>query len=365
MTTYKHLNTGAIAELLSESDSGVQLKDLETAELKDVGHSTFRRWWKLVGENANATDCKLKNDADLAEEDLIVDMQDDDSANLDEKPNLQIPPELQNDPEGTQNVPDESVSENPGESIGEKGHAPTDEFDTPNEAADRLPNYGTPVSGDGSSADVADVSDTEPPMALSAIVAKLEGLFDLLNGLYFDAKLARPMITVQSTPKSYGHCSTRKIWSSGAENEGESYYEINTGAEFLNRPSEQTAATMAHEMVHLYCREIDLKETCQNGRYHNRLFKQECEKRDLQIKYDRAVGYSSTEPTDAFVCKLRESGFDLDVPFARHSLGIVKPRKARKPQKLYVCNECGQSVKSTNELNLICGDCDERMVISD
>ena len=73
----------------------------------------------------------------------------------------------------------------------------------------------------------------DEPMKMSDVVTKLESLFDILNRVYFDNALPKPVITVQSTPKAYGHCSTKKIWKS--ENDGQ--YEINIGAEFLNRPS--------------------------------------------------------------------------------------------------------------------------------
>ena len=104
-------------------------------------------------------------------------------------------------------------------------------------------------------------AQTEEPMKMSDVVTKLENLFDLLNAAYFEDKLPKPVITVQSTPKFYGHCSTKKIWKS----ENDARYEINIGAEYLNRPSADTAATMCHEMVHLYCLENGINDTCQKG----------------------------------------------------------------------------------------------------
>lgn len=101
----------------------------------------------------------------------------------------------------------------------------------------------------------------DEPMKMSDVVTKLESLFDILNRVYFDNALPKPVITVQSTPKAYGHCSTKKIWKS--ENDGQ--YEINIGAEFLNRPSANTAATMCHEMVHLYCLVNEIQDTCQKA----------------------------------------------------------------------------------------------------
>ena len=138
--------------------------------------------------------------------------------------------------------------------------------------------------------------DKPEPMKMSETITALETIFDKLNAIYFEGKLPRPVITVQTTPKAYGHCSTKKIWKS--ENEG--MYEINLGAEFINRPKESTCATLLHEMVHLFCTENEIADTCQNGRYHNKTFKAECESRDLIVEYDRANGYAHTSPTDAF-----------------------------------------------------------------
>ena len=37
----------------------------------------------------------------------------------------------------------------------------------------------------------------------------LNKIFDLLNARYFENALSRPTITIQSTPKAYGHFSLR------------------------------------------------------------------------------------------------------------------------------------------------------------
>ena len=200
----------------------------------------------------------------------------------------------------------------------------------------------------------------EEPMKMSDVVAKLESLFDILNRVYFDNALPKPVITVQSTPKAYGHCSTKKIWKS----ESDGQYEINIGAEFLNRPSANTAATMCHEMVHLYCLVNEIQDTCQKGRYHNKTFKAEAEARDLEIGYDRTVGFSHTNPTEAFKKTLEDNGFVLEVPFAR----VMPEKKAKaereKPHR-YVCPVCGQEVKTTADLSLICGICEVAMERAD
>lgn len=199
------------------------------------------------------------------------------------------------------------------------------------------------------------------PMTMSAVITALEDLFDKLNALYYEGKLPKPVITVQSTPRAYGHCSTKKVWT-GEDSER---YEINIGAEFLDRPMEETAATLNHEMVHLYCLVNEIQDTCQNGRYHNKTFKEEAENRDLHIEYNRTVGYSITSPTEAFTDKLKKSGFDMSINFSREKPqgkgdSNTEGSKRAKPNK-YVCPCCGQTVRSTATLHLICADCDERM----
>lgn len=194
------------------------------------------------------------------------------------------------------------------------------------------------------------------PMKMSDTINVLEDMFDKLNGIYFEGSLPKPVITVQSTPKAYGHCSTKKIWKADEE----AMYEINLGAEFINRPIQETAATLTHEMIHLYCIVNEIADTCQNGRYHNKTFKLEAEARDLEVGYDRANGYTHTTPTETFANKLTEAGVDATIKFARIFKAPV--RRARNKQHKYICPVCGQYVKSASELRIKCADCDVEMV---
>ena len=198
-------------------------------------------------------------------------------------------------------------------------------------------------------------------MKMSETIAALEDIFDKLNAIYFEGKLPKPVITVQTTPKAYGHCSTKKIWKAG---EAEGMYEINLGAEYINREKEQTCATLLHEMVHLYCNENEISETCQKGRYHNKTFKAECEARNLEVEYDRANGYSHTIATEAFKAKLTEAGVDLTVRFAR-IMPKAKAKAERAKAHAYVCPICGQAVRTTGDLSLICGVCEVPMSRAD
>ena len=204
-------------------------------------------------------------------------------------------------------------------------------------------------------------ADPADPMKMSETIAALEDIFDKLNAISFEGKLPKPVITVQTTPKAYGHCSTKKIWKAG---ETEGMYEINLGAEYINRAKEETCATLLHEMVHLYCNENEISETCQKGRYHNKTFKAECEARDLEVEYDRANGFAHTLPTEVFKTKLTEAGVDLTVRFAR-IMPKARAKSERAKAHAYVCPICGQTVRITGDLSLICGVCEVPMSRAD
>lgn len=171
----------------------------------------------------------------------------------------------------------------------------------------------TIASGTNIEIEETEKSKTAEPTKMSEVIEVLENIFDKLNIIYFNNSLPKAVITVQSAPHAYGHCSVEKIW----ETDSTVMYEINLSAEFINRPIKDTAAALCHEMVHLYCLEKGIADTSQNGRYHNKNFKIEAEARNLILTYDRTNGYSKTAPTEAFTVKLAEAGIDMTINLVR------------------------------------------------
>ncbi len=207
---------------------------------------------------------------------------------------------------------------------------------------------------------------------MSRAVGQLEHIYNALNADFFGGELPMPIITVQSKPGTYGHCSRAKVWSRAEEHT----YELNIAAEVLNYPIEETLDTMLHEMVHLYCRENGIKETSQGGRYHNGKFKEEAEKRGLTCYQCGSAGWN-TRPGDNLVEYALNKGWN-EIRIGRNNLppamrtgasgaaqggapgteGGKRPSSTRK----LVCPKCGQSVRATKAVNILCGDCMERMV---
>ena len=206
---------------------------------------------------------------------------------------------------------------------------------------------------------------------MSRAVGQLEKIYFHLNEDFFDGGLPTPIITVQSKPGTMGHCSAAKVWQRKEDNA----YELNIAAEVLNYPIEDTLDTMIHEMVHLYCRENGIKETSRNGMYHNGRFKAEAEKRGLECFKHGQYGWN-TRPTEKLVeyalskdwneiCIGRNSGIPgirIGASGTGHSgtvgSGESRPSSTRKLQ----CPCCGNSVRATKTVRIMCMDCMEQMV---
>ena len=65
----------------------------------------------------------------------------------------------------------------------------------------------------------------------SRLAGQLEKLYRLLNESFFDSVLEMPVITIQSTPRAYGHYTLFDAWNV----KGEGRKEINVGAGTLDR----------------------------------------------------------------------------------------------------------------------------------
>lgn len=91
-------------------------------------------------------------------------------------------------------------------------------------------------------------------------------VFKDVNEDYFNNELEVPTITIQSTVGAYGHVSVSKVWYNGDK----ATHELNLSADYLNRPIENVVATLIHEGCHLYAMQNNIKDTSNQGIYHNK-----------------------------------------------------------------------------------------------
>ena len=203
------------------------------------------------------------------------------------------------------------------------------------------------------------------------VAGYLNKIFDLLNEEFFESALSRPTITIQSTPRAYGHFSLREdTWVSKLGGT----HEINIGAGTLARPIEEVAATLLHEMVHYWNYERGVQDCSRGNTYHNRRFKEAAEARGLMVEHSDKYGWSHTSPADALLEFVIENdltdilinrnefhGFQISGT-GTHS-GTATPTTPKKSSsRKYICPCCGMSVRATKVVNIGCLDCGVRMI---
>lgn len=205
----------------------------------------------------------------------------------------------------------------------------------------------------------------------------LQKIFRALNAYAFNGEINEPMITIQSTKGSYGHVTCGKVWKSERNGEIEYRHELNIGADTLSRPIENVCATMCHEMVHLQAMQRGIQDTSNHGVYHNKKFKELAENTGLiTISQVPVYGWTVTEPTDKMLEFCMIYGFD-DLKCTRGNFYIppISPTgtatakttispdtRPKSSTRKYICPVCLNSCRATKDINILCGDCNVRMV---
>ena len=201
----------------------------------------------------------------------------------------------------------------------------------------------------------------------------LNHIFDLLNHRFFENQLSKPIITIQSTPRAYGHYTLYDAWSVDGE---KGFREINIGAGTLSRPIEEVVATLLHEMVHYYNDLQGIKDCSRGNTYHNKNFRKCAEERGLVIDHHPTYGWSVTSPSDELLefCLFNDlrdirlnriDGLTTRIGGSGTHNGTftvgTTPRKSSS--RKYACPCCGMSVRATKAVNVACLDCDEQLLL--
>jgi len=203
------------------------------------------------------------------------------------------------------------------------------------------------------------------------VAGYLNKLYDRLNDHFFDGQLDRPVITIQSTPRAYGHFTLHDAWSA----KGEGYKELNLGAGTLDRPIEYTVATLLHEMSHQLGEEVERVQTCsRNGTYHNKEFKRIAEAHGLICTRSEKYGWSNTSAilSDELLQWILDNDIQ-EIKLTRHDYhavcivggnstpsggtGYIPTATTRQHNFRYQCPCCHAIARSGKPVRLICGDC--------
>lgn len=210
---------------------------------------------------------------------------------------------------------------------------------------------------------------------MSRAVGQLERMYNAINADLWGGQLPTPIITVQSKPGTYGHCSAGKVWR---RKDGESY-EMNIAAEALDVEIEEVLDTIIHEMVHLYCRENGIQECSRGGKYHNGKFREIAEAHLLMCYKAGQYGWNTQgRGNDRLTTYALEKGWS-EIRIARStytglrgiagsgaacSSGSTETQQGeRRPSstRKLACPKCGNSVRATKAVRIMCMDCMEQM----
>lgn len=214
----------------------------------------------------------------------------------------------------------------------------------------------------------------------SRAAGQLEKMFRALNTRFFDGKLPEPVITLKKTPGAYGHITCGKTWTAGTEQR----HEINISTATLDRPIEETTATLLHEMCHLYNMVNGIKDTSGSANaYHNKRFKETAESHGLIIEHHAKYGWTITSPSLKLLDFIELQGWQAiqmtegqswqdmigtgtgsRTPGAANG-GAVKPPKRPSSTRRWICPKCGTIIRSTKEVRVLCADCSVNFIPAD
>lgn len=205
---------------------------------------------------------------------------------------------------------------------------------------------------------------------MSRAVSQLEHIYNALNADFFGGELLTPVITVQSKPGTCGHFTPAKVWTCSEDQT----HELNISAETLNFPIEHLIDTILHEQVHLYCEMHGIKDTSRRGTYHNKRFKEQAEDHGLTCYMTERYGWN-TRPGENLIEYALSKRWN-EIKIARNTFcplpSIIGASETIGPQadggkrpsstRKLICPECGQSVRATKKVNILCGGCMMHMV---
>ncbi len=198
-----------------------------------------------------------------------------------------------------------------------------------------------------------------------AAYAELQEAYDYFNRELFGGKLPQAMLAQHRHPKSYGYWAEKR-WADG---ENAKAGELALNPEYLKtRPLPETLATLVHEQCHVW--QTYFGEAPRSG-YHNKQWADKMQATGLMPSTTEAEGGKRTGSKVshyiieggpfALACeRLLADGFTLTWSCSPEPEAERKETKSGKRTK-YVCPACEAAAWGKEDLNLMCGECEERM----
>jgi predicted metallopeptidase len=204
------------------------------------------------------------------------------------------------------------------------------------------------------------MTTTAKKTLIEAAISELHRVFRHLNNELFEGKLITPAIVIESKGKrsAYGWCSVEKIWQDEKGENGT--YELGIASEYLNRPYIEVMTTLLHEMLHVHAAMNGIKDTSRGYTYHNKKFLQVANTHGMEYTHEKPhekIGYSQVTLTAATKAIIENLEIEAEAfKVARIDFAGSKEKKKSNNRKYECCN-CGQSVRATKEVSIVCGEC--------
>jgi hypothetical protein len=126
-------------------------------------------------------------------------------------------------------------------------------------------------------------------------------------------------------------------------------HEILIGAESLSRGAEEVAATVLHELAHARAHATGVKDTSNNGRYHNKRFKAIGEEMGLALEDAPTHGWTVTKLADGTA--------------ETYKVGIEKLAKALTTYRISRVDSSAPTVRNKTKGQIDCG-CEDPVTVS-
>lgn len=215
-------------------------------------------------------------------------------------------------------------------------------------------------------------------MSISPIITALEAAFDWLNNRFYEGSLPRPVITLSEGAKAraMGWFSLYKPWHLADDPLVEAT-ELNISSDYLDGGYEEVVNTLCHEMVHCYNYEHGIKDCARSGSRHNKKFAETAEAHGMrwvkpteddeaEQQYYKKYGFAHVKLNDAVRPEVLEA-----LTFLKEAMTVYRDKRKKKERVAkksgvikYMCPCCGNSVRATKEVMIMCMDCKEAMVQS-
>lgn len=198
------------------------------------------------------------------------------------------------------------------------------------------------------------------------ILNAVDSLYSQIRKNHPDVPLATLVVGAKGKTKrgqTHGHFHANQ-W-----HHDESKHEIMLSGESFARGAEATLGTLIHEAAHARAFATGVQDTSNNGRYHNKRFKELAEDMGIELESAPTLGWSVTTLPDATAQKYAKGLEALrEALVAYKVVGIeATAPKPRKSTKFKI--DCGCATPVTvskiwyeSKGDIVCGDCLEPLV---